>query len=256
MTELDHCRRRPSPAPRRRRRRGPLARLGRLAARCARTRCSGSRSSLIVLFVLMAIWPSLFTKTDPDVGDIKQRAREAQRGRVVRHATSRATTSTPAPSTAPAPRSSSASSPRSRPLLVGGAIGCRRRLLRRLARRARLAHHRHLLRDPAAARRHPLHGDASPTTPDTPYFVVVGKVVLALTIFGWPSIARLMRSSVLQVKPNEYVLAARALGASPWRIIRSHILPNALAPVIVVSTINLGVFIVGRGDAVASSASG
>lgn len=53
-----------------------------------------------------------------------------------------------------------------------------------------------------------------------------------------------MRSSVLQVKPNEYVLAARALGASPWRIIRSHILPNALAPAIVVSTINLGAFIV------------
>ena len=52
-----------------------------------------------------------------------------------------------------------------------------------------------------------------------------------------------MRSSVLQVKPNDYVQAARALGPRPWRIIRSHILPNALAPVIVVSTINLGVFI-------------
>ena len=48
---------------------------------------------------------------------------------------------------------------------------------------------------------------------------------------------------MLQVKPNDYVQAARALGASPLRIIRSHILPNALAPVIVVSTINLGVFI-------------
>lgn len=83
-----------------------------------------------------------------------------------------------------------------------------------------------------------------PNDKDTPYFVVVGKVVVTLTIFGWPSIARLMRSSVLQVKPNEYVLAARALGASPWRIIRSHILPNALAPAIVVSTINLGAFIV------------
>jgi oligopeptide transport system permease protein len=67
--------------------------------------------------------------------------------------------------------------------------------------------------------------------------------VLALGLLGWPSIARLMRSSVLQVKPNDYVQAARALGASPWRIIRSHILPNAMAPVIVVSTINLGVYI-------------
>ena len=82
-----------------------------------------------------------------------------------------------------------------------------------------------------------------PNDENTPYFVVVGKVVLVMAIFGWPSIARLMRSSVMQVKPNEYVLAARALGASPWRIIRSHVMPNALAPVIVVATINLGVFI-------------
>ena len=82
-----------------------------------------------------------------------------------------------------------------------------------------------------------------PNDQNTPYLIVVGKVVLVLAIFGWPSLARLMRSSVLQVKPNDYVQAARALGASPWRIIRSHILPNAMAPVIVVATINLGVFI-------------
>jgi len=62
-------------------------------------------------------------------------------------------------------------------------------------------------------------------------------------IFGWPAIMRLMRSSVLQVKPNDYVQAARALGASPTRIINSHILPNSLASVIVVSTINLGAYI-------------
>jgi oligopeptide transport system permease protein len=52
-----------------------------------------------------------------------------------------------------------------------------------------------------------------------------------------------MRSSVLQVKPNDYVQAARALGASPTRIIFSHILPNSVASVIVVSTINLGAYI-------------
>ena len=69
------------------------------------------------------------------------------------------------------------------------------------------------------------------------------KVVLALVILGWPSLARLMRSSVIQVKPNDYVQAARALGASPTRIVRSHILPNSLAPVIVVATIELGAFI-------------
>ena len=83
-----------------------------------------------------------------------------------------------------------------------------------------------------------------PNSSSTPYIVVVLKVVFALAVLGWPSNTRLMRSSVLQVKPQEYVQAARALGATPWRIIRSHILPNALAPAIVVATINLGVFIV------------
>lgn len=82
-----------------------------------------------------------------------------------------------------------------------------------------------------------------PSGLETPFFVVVLKVVIAIAILGWPNINRLIRSSVLQVKPNDYVQAARALGASPIRIIVSHVLPNSLAPVIVVSTINLGVFI-------------
>jgi oligopeptide transport system permease protein len=77
----------------------------------------------------------------------------------------------------------------------------------------------------------------------TPFLLQVSKVALVLGILGWPVIMRLMRGSVLQVKPNDYVLAARALGASPARIIGSHILPNSLASVIVVSTINLGVYI-------------
>ncbi len=82
-----------------------------------------------------------------------------------------------------------------------------------------------------------------PNTTKTPYFIVVFKVVLAIMLLGWPGIARLMRSSVLQVKPQDYVQAARALGAKPGRIIFSHVLPNALAPVIVVATINLGAYI-------------
>ena len=82
-----------------------------------------------------------------------------------------------------------------------------------------------------------------PSDLETPFLVVVGKVALVLGLLGWPTIMRLMRSSVLQVKPNDYVQAARALGASPTRIIGSHILPNSLASVIVVSTINLGAYI-------------
>ena len=78
---------------------------------------------------------------------------------------------------------------------------------------------------------------------DPGYFWTVFQVVLVFWVLGWPSIFRLMRSSVLQVKPNDYVQAARALGASPLRVVLSHILPNATGPVIVVSTINLGIFI-------------
>lgn len=82
-----------------------------------------------------------------------------------------------------------------------------------------------------------------PTPDKQPLILQVFKVVLAIAVLGWPSLARLMRSSVLQVKPNEYVLAARALGASPLRVIVSHILPNSLAAIIVVATINLGQYI-------------
>ena len=82
-----------------------------------------------------------------------------------------------------------------------------------------------------------------PNQVDTPFAIAVGKVAFVIAILAWPTITRLMRASVLQVKPNDYVQAARALGASPWRSINSHILPNSVASVIVVSTINLGVFI-------------
>lgn len=78
---------------------------------------------------------------------------------------------------------------------------------------------------------------------DSSYFVVVFKVVLVMVVFGWPSLFRLMRAMVLQVKPNDYVQAAKALGASPLRVIFQHIVPNALTPVIVVATINLGAYI-------------
>lgn len=79
---------------------------------------------------------------------------------------------------------------------------------------------------------------------DTPFLVQVGKIVLTLAILGWPSVSRLMRSSVMQVKPNEYVQAAKALGAGSLRTIMRHVMPNALAPVIAVATINLGAYIV------------
>jgi oligopeptide transport system permease protein len=75
------------------------------------------------------------------------------------------------------------------------------------------------------------------------FWLPVAKVVLALALLGWPSLARIMRAVTLQVKESDYVAAARALGASTPRILRVHVLPNAIQPVIVYSTILLGAFI-------------
>ncbi|AXI79270.1 ABC transporter permease [Peterkaempfera bronchialis] len=71
----------------------------------------------------------------------------------------------------------------------------------------------------------------------------VWTVVLALAVLGWTQIARVMRGSVITVKQADYVTAARALGAGTWRIMLRHIVPNAIAPVIVVATIALGGYI-------------
>jgi ABC-type dipeptide/oligopeptide/nickel transport system permease subunit len=66
------------------------------------------------------------------------------------------------------------------------------------------------------------------------------QVSLVLVILGWPTMLRLLRSTVLSAKEQDYVDAARALGASDFRIITRHILPNAIAPVIVYATITVG----------------
>ena len=66
------------------------------------------------------------------------------------------------------------------------------------------------------------------------------NVFIALGLLGWTSVARVLRSAILQVKENDYVSAARALGASGLRIILRHILPNSLASVIVYATMSIG----------------
>ena len=71
----------------------------------------------------------------------------------------------------------------------------------------------------------------------------VWTVVSFIVLLGWPQIARIARGAVLTAKQNDYVLAARALGASNPRMLLRHILPNAVAPVIVVATIALGTYI-------------
>ncbi len=68
----------------------------------------------------------------------------------------------------------------------------------------------------------------------------IQNVFIAIGILGWPSIARVFRSAILSVKENDYVDAARAMGASDFRIIARHIFPNSVASIVVYATMNIG----------------
>jgi peptide/nickel transport system permease protein len=78
---------------------------------------------------------------------------------------------------------------------------------------------------------------------------VLGKgyweLVLAFTLFGWAGYARLIRGEILKVKENEYVTAARALGARDRAIIFRHVVPNAVAPLVVQATLSVGTVVIG-----------
>src|SRR5262249_40024325 len=65
------------------------------------------------------------------------------------------------------------------------------------------------------------------------------NLILALCLGGWVGYARLVRAQVLAAKEKEFVEAARALGASDWRIVTRHILPNIIQPVIVQAAIGM-----------------
>jgi oligopeptide transport system permease protein len=71
----------------------------------------------------------------------------------------------------------------------------------------------------------------------------VWPVIGFMVLLGWPQISRIARGTVITARQNDYVQAARALGASNSRLLLRHIAPNAVAPVIVVATIALGTYI-------------
>ncbi|WP_048601481.1 ABC transporter permease [Rubeoparvulum massiliense] len=64
-------------------------------------------------------------------------------------------------------------------------------------------------------------------------------IIVALTITGWVGMARIVRGQMLQLKSNEYVLAARTLGASSPRVIFRHLIPNTMGPIIVQMTLTV-----------------
>ncbi len=71
----------------------------------------------------------------------------------------------------------------------------------------------------------------------------IWTVTIVLIILGWSGITRIMRGAVISAKSQDYVEAARALGASNISIIMRHIIPNSMAPVIVLATLYLGTFV-------------
>lgn len=79
-------------------------------------------------------------------------------------------------------------------------------------------------------------------------FVILLMVVMGpglLTIFValgsvyWVGMARIVRGQIISLKSQEFVLAARTIGASPWRILLRHLIPNAMGPIIVTVTLNI-----------------
>jgi oligopeptide transport system permease protein len=87
-----------------------------------------------------------------------------------------------------------------------------------------------------------------------PYMIVVilasivlgkgmGALIIALCITGWTGIARIIRGQVMQLKESEYVLAARALGASSNRVILKHLIPNTIGEIIVYISFDIPAFI-------------
>ena len=66
------------------------------------------------------------------------------------------------------------------------------------------------------------------------------RIVALVALVGWTTTARLVRSATLAMRRLDRIRAAEALGATPWRIMRVHILPNAAAPLVVATTLSVG----------------
>lgn len=72
------------------------------------------------------------------------------------------------------------------------------------------------------------------------------SLIIAMTITGWCGMARLIRGQILQIREQEYVLAAQALGADTSRIIAKHLIPNTIGVMIVAITLDVPSFIFGE----------
>lgn len=71
----------------------------------------------------------------------------------------------------------------------------------------------------------------------------VTTIIVALTITGWINMARIVRGQILQIKQNDYVVAAYMLGASRWRILCRHLIPNSIGSIVTTMTLTIPVAI-------------
>lgn len=71
------------------------------------------------------------------------------------------------------------------------------------------------------------------------------NLVLAMTMVRWAGFARVVRSLILSLREQEFILASRSVGASDWRIMTRHLPPNVLGPIVVLVTLDLGSVILG-----------
>lgn len=102
-----------------------------------------------------------------------------------------------------------------------------------------------LLRQVLFGRGWPIVGSGDPQIPGLSSALLV--TILAISLVSWVTIARLIRGQMLSIKEQDYVLAAKAIGASPWRVVRSHMLPNTLSTVIVAVTFGIPLAIFAEG---------
>jgi oligopeptide transport system permease protein len=94
-----------------------------------------------------------------------------------------------------------------------------------------------IMRAVLSQRAWPVVGTGDPQIPAFPGPVI--QVIVAIGLVSWVTLARLVRGQILVLKEAEYVIAARALGASPRRVVLVHMLPNTLGPIIVAVTFGI-----------------
>jgi oligopeptide transport system permease protein len=94
-----------------------------------------------------------------------------------------------------------------------------------------------MLRQILFGRGWPIIGDGNPQIPGLPGELLA--TILAISLVGWVTVARLIRGQMLSIQNQDYVLAARSMGASPARVVRVHMLPNTLSSVIVAVTFGI-----------------